>query len=149
MIELFNIKKLNKYDFVQDTLPSGTGTWLCSLTAGVYVRGYSYNVVVGVPTRIEIQEDLKIQEAISPTVEVVCNSINNWFYAERQLPTTVNYDTTLDEYIYEADCGEYTFNGYQITGINKDMFLVGDLVRIAGSMRNDKVAYVLDLSTGS
>lgn len=71
MIDLYTVKLNNQYDFIQDVMPSTNGTWLCSKTSTNYKRGYSYQVVQGVATRIEEKQDILITQAIQPTYEVV------------------------------------------------------------------------------
>lgn len=153
MIDLFNIKKYNEYDFIQATAPTVSGTWLCSEGNGTYIKGYSYQVTIGTPTtvtRIEVQEDLKIQSAIYPTIESVCQYLNNYFPVKRQ----ANDLYATNEYIcglnitesrelskYLATYGNYLFQNNQINGVQQ-LFLKDDLIRLQNAVRNNYISYV-------
>lgn len=159
MIDLFSIKKYNTYDFVQHTKPSGTGTWLVDETftdGAVYTKGYSYDVVSGVATRIEVSEDERINANLHPTIKMIMDFLNNYFYVKRQdfdeltintgswaIPTSL-----LDDIIkFFSDVSEYNFKADgEIDNLQNEIFIVGDLIRIAGSLRNDIVGYVESLS---
>ena len=160
MIELFSVKKYNDYDFVQNTVPSGTGTWLVSETFVVgpttYTKGYSYNVVSGTPTRIEASEDARILANLHSTIKLVLDSINNYFYELRQdQESTIIFDDwdiplslLRQACVNVSDVNNYEFKADgEINDLaDSDRFIVGDLIRIAGSTRNDKVGYVESLS---
>lgn len=158
MIDLFNIKKYNEYDFIQSTVPTVSSTWLCSESNGSYVKGYSYNVQIGaeqptptvIITRIEVQEDSKIQSAIYPTIESVCQYLNNYFPVKRQ----ANDLYATNEYIcglnitesrelskYLATYGNYLFQNNQINGVQQ-LFLKDDLIRLQNAVRNNYISYV-------
>jgi len=147
MIDLFKVKRFNEYDFVQDGLPASDGTWLCGLTAGVFVRGYSYQVTSGVATRIEqIQDDVILDEYYN-TFEGVLMFLNNYFYVKRQSDT--NYTQRLRDYelttqaqrqyeLYESASGNYQFNSNKtISNIKDNPFLIGDYVQVRETTRNN------------
>lgn len=155
MIDLYDVKQYNTYDFVQDTLPATDGTWLCSLTATIYTRGHSYNVVSGVATRIEEQQDNLILASVQSTIKTVFDWLNNPFYVRRALQENIDFTGRYDDdtffpidlwrkwSAYQADTNEYTFasNG-EITGVEDGTFIVGDLVNIEGGLRNNVTGYV-------
>lgn len=161
MIDLFQVKLNNEYDFIQDTLPTTDGSWLCSLTAGLYTRGHSYQVTGGVATRIEEVEDFKILDAIYPTLENACNYLNNYFYVRRATQDTYSYSYRFDKdyrpiqaqsddiNMYESDSAYYTFNATAKTvdGVKEDVFQVGDYVRITYALRNNLIANVTAKTT--
>lgn len=159
MIDLFSVKKYNSYDFVQNIIPSGTGTWLVNETftdVVVYTKGYSYNVVSGTTTRIEVSEDERINANLHPTIKLILDYLNNYFYIRRQsyetfVLNTGDWDiakTLLDQVVlYFSDINEYEFKADgEIDELAEDIFIVGDLIRIAGSLRNNIVGYVESLS---
>lgn len=160
MIDLYTVKKYSEYDFVQDTLPSSDGTWLCSLTASPYVRGYSYDVVSSVATRIEVVQDEMISDKIHPMIKTVFEWLSNPFYAQRAMQDTT-YSGRFDDWqffpislskkwnAYESDVSKYTFTDGVITGLQSDVFQVGDLINIEGALRNNIVGYVTAVSSGS
>ncbi len=78
MIDLLSVKLNNEYDYIQAALPNSDGSWLCTETSENYTQGYSYEVLNGVATRIEIKEDYLIENAILPTTEMVCIYLNNY-----------------------------------------------------------------------
>lgn len=82
MIDLFSVKLNKDYDFIQAEVPASSGTWLCSETNGDYVKGYSYDVVEGVATRIEQSKDYLINNSIYSTIESVCSYLNNMFFVK-------------------------------------------------------------------
>ena len=84
MIDLFSVKLNKDYDFIQADVPAGSGTWLCSETNGDYVKGYSYEVIEGVATRIEQSKDYLINNAIYSTIESVCSYLNNMFFVKNR-----------------------------------------------------------------
>lgn len=159
MIDLYEVKKWNEYDFIQDTLPASDGTWLCSLTAGDYVKGHSYNVSSGSATRIEQTKDMLIDAKIHPTINGVCEWLNNYFLVSRVLQNNAYvlpswgdsfFPTSLarDYGYYESDVSNYTFTGDVITGLESDVFKVGDMVTIMGALRNNVSGYVTQQSAG-
>lgn len=158
-IDLFNIKLNGDYDFIQDSIPSGTGTWLVSetfISGDTYTKGESYNVVSGTPTRIEETEDFKIDKVIYPTIQSVCEWLNNYFYVARQgetyisdspescLPISVDREWTN----YISVWGNYTFASGDITVIERNPFKSGDLVQIKQSLRNNLVSYSTLITDG-
>ena len=160
MIDLYEVKKWRTYDFIQDTLPASDGTWLCSLTAGPYTRGHSYQVTSGTATRIEANDDMLIEAKIHPTIDAVCGWLNNYFYVSRALQdTTYNHRYDDDWYVpialtrqasyYQSDVSSYTFASGVVTGLAGDIFAVGDLVTFRGALRNNIVGYVTAVSSGS
>lgn len=160
MIELFDVKKYNKYDFVQDTIPATDGTWLCSSSATPYVRGYSYKVASGVASRLDSVNDLRIQESIHSTIENVFNWLNNPFYAPRALQENISLKYVDSDYFmpvrlankwraYESDTGRYSFLNGEVSGIQTESFQVGDLVSIEGALRNNIVGYITGASSGT
>jgi len=142
MIDLFNIKKYNEYDFIQSTAPIVSGTWLCSETAGSYVRGYSYQVTIGTPmtvTRIEAQEDLKIQSAIYPAIETICNWLNNFFFAKVDVTCLSDCEPQYRG-IYTS--GNYTFNDSVISPVSSGIFEIDDLIQVKCAKRNNFISYI-------
>jgi len=159
MINLLSVKKYNTYDFVQDTLPASDGTWLCTLPAGSYTEGHSYNVESGTATRIEAQEDMRIEESIHSTIEAVFKWLNNPFYTSRSLQENDSLSERLQDELffpvtlrrkwisYYSDTAYYTFNASgTIDGVKTGTFVVGDLVNIEGALRNNVVGYVTDVT---
>lgn len=158
MIELYDVKKYNTYNYVQDTLPTLDGTWLCSLTDSGFVRGYSYQVTSSVATRIEILQDELITEKTHPTLSNVLTWINNPFYVSRALQEQTTFTRNFDDdyffpislsrkwQAYESDTGKYTFTGGVISGVTEGTFIVGDLINIEGALRNNLFGYVTAIS---
>lgn len=154
MITLFDVKLNKNYDFVQDTVPTGTGSWLVSDDFSTYTKGQSYNVVDGTPTRTEQVTDLKIERAIYPTIQATCEWLNNFFYSRRQtfvddqdfITETDDYDIPIRVYkqysTYLSNLGNYTFNNNVVTGFTDVVFITNDLVHIKESYRNNLVSYV-------
>lgn len=160
MITLFEVKLNNEYKFIQDNLPTTDGTWLCSLTAGLYTRGHSYQVTGGTATRIEEVEDFKILDAIYPTLENACNYLNNYFYVSNKHTATECVFTKFFDYYpstaqkqdiieYVSNSGYYDFNAVSKTvdGVKYNVFQVGDYVRIAYALRNNLIANVTAKTT--
>lgn len=159
MINLYTVKlnNANSYDYVQDTLPTEDGVWLCTLTAGLYTQGYTYQVTSGTATRIELAEDLKIEDSIYSTLENVCNYLNNWFYIERQTQDKYFWSNRFEkDYCpldrqqaeindYVSDSAYYTFDGTAktIADIAEDIFLAGDYIRVNYAIRNNFMASVV------
>lgn len=149
MIDLLSIKLFGDYDFVQNTVPTSDGTWLCSDLLTGYTKGYSYNVVDGVATRIEAKQDYKILNSIYPTIESVCQYLNNYFPVKRQandLGTTNEYynlsiteSRELSKYL--STYGNYLFQTKQIQGVQQ-IFLKDDLIRLQNAVRNNYISYV-------
>lgn len=161
MITLFEVKQYSEYDFVQDTLPASDGTWLCSLTATSYTRGHSYQVTSGVATRIEITQDLRIQDSIYSTLENTLEYLNNYFYIPRQTQDNWSYSYRFeDDYspyppqrwdinTYESDSAFYSFNGTNKTvdNIAENVFEVGDYIRVHYAKRNNLMATITAKTT--
>lgn len=88
MIDLFSVKLNNNYDEIGAIPTIENGTFLCDTTSENYIKGYSYQITNGNAERIEATQDYKIKNAIYPTIQNVCEWLNNWFtikydYAER------------------------------------------------------------------
>lgn len=88
MIDLFSVKLNNNYDEIGAIPTIENGTFLCDTTSENYIKGYSYQITNGNAERIEQTQDYKIKNAIYPTIQNVCEWLNNWFtikydYAER------------------------------------------------------------------
>ncbi|PNX49902.1 MAG: hypothetical protein BV457_00245 [Thermoplasmata archaeon M9B1D] len=161
MIDLYSVKKYSSYDFVQNTKPSSTGTWLVSETffdVETYTKGESYNVTSVSPftaVRIETSEDAKIEANLHHTLKLVLDYLNNFFYEIRQ-DFNVSFDygewdikqsLINDNIHYLSDMNQYEFKvDGEIDSLSEDIFEVGDLIRIAGSLRNDIVGYIESLS---
>ena len=145
MIDLFSVKLNNKYDFIQAEVPTGSGTWLCTETNGDYTKGYSYEVVEGVATRIEAKEDYLINNAIYPTIENVCNYLNNMFFVKNLAATfPMFWDCiTLQDFPYDYNyiytSGSLTFNNGVISPVSN--INAGDLIFVYGQ-RNRFFSYV-------
>lgn len=128
MIDLFSVKLNKDYDFIQAEVPAGSGTWLCSETNGDYVKGYSYEVVEGVATRIEQSQDYLINNSIYSTIESVCSYLNNMFFVK-------NFTS-----------GSLTFNNGKISPVSN--INAGDLIFVCGQ-RNRFFSYVSDVEKNS
>ena len=145
MIDLFSVKLNKDYDFIQAEAPAGSGTWLCSETNGVYVKGYSYDVVEGVATRIEIKEDYLINNSIYSTIENVCNYLSNMFFVKNLANAFPMYwdNITLEDFHYDYNCifssGSLTFNNGKISPVNN--VNTDDLIYVCGQ-RNRFFSYV-------
>ena len=87
MIDLFSIKINGKYDDIGATPTIDNGLFLCDTTGENYTRGYTYEVTtVGnnkTVTRIDAVNDYKIKMSIYPTIQNVCEWLNNWFVIKR------------------------------------------------------------------
>ena len=84
MIDLFSIKMNGNYDEIGALPTIQNGTFLCSETVDCecncnYQKGYSYQITNSVAARIEQAIDYKIQNAIYPTIQNICEWLNNWF----------------------------------------------------------------------
>ena len=145
MIDLFSVKFNKDYDFIQAEVPAGSGTWLCSETNGDYVKGYSYEVVEGVATRIEIKEDYLINNSIYSTIESVCSYLNNMFFVKNLANTFPMYwdCITLQDFPYDYNyiytSGSLTFNNGVISPVSN--INTGDLIYVYGQ-RNRFFSYV-------
>lgn len=152
MIDLFSVKLNKDYDFIQAEVPAGSGTWLCSETNDDYVKGYSYEVVEGVATRIEIKEDYLINNSIYSTIESVCSYLNNMFFVKNLAATfPILWDClTLQvfpyDYNYIYTSGSLTFDNGKISPVSN--INVGDLIYVCGQ-RNRFFSYVTGIETNS
>ena len=145
MIDLFSVKLNKDYDFIQAEVPAGSGTWLCSATNGDYVKGYSYEVIEGVATRIEQSKDYLINNSIYSTIESVCSYLNNMFFVKNLANTfPMLWDNiTLENFYYDYNCifssGSLTFKDGVISPVNN--INAGDLIYVCGQ-RNRFFSYV-------
>lgn len=152
MIDLLSVKLNNKYDFIQAEVPTGSGTWLCSETNGDYTKGYSYEVVEGVATRIEQSQDYLINNAIYPTVENVCSYLNNMFFVKNQAYVyPMLWDCiTFEDFSYDLNClfagGSLTFDNGKISPVNN--VNADDLIYVCGQ-RNRFFSYVSTVEENS
>ena len=152
MIDLFSVKLNKDYDFIQADVPTGSGTWLCTETNGDYVKGYSYDVVEGVATRIEQSKDYLINNAIYSTIENVCSYLNNMFFVKNLAATfPMFWDCiTLQDFPYDynyiyTSCS-LTFNNGVISPVSD--INTGDLIYVYGQ-RNRFFSYVSTVETNS
>lgn len=87
MIDLFSIKLNGIYDDIGVTPSINEGVFLCSETSQNYTKGYTYQITKhGNETqavRIDAVNDFKIESAIYPTIQNVCEWLNNWFTIRR------------------------------------------------------------------
>lgn len=145
MIDLFSVKLNKDYDFIQTEVPVGSGTWLCSETNGDYVKGYSYDVVEGVATRIEQSKDYLINNSIYSTIESVCSYLNNMFFVKNLATTFPMYwdCITLQDFPYDYNyiytSGSLTFKDGIISPVGN--INTGDLIYVYGQ-RNRFFSYV-------
>lgn len=145
MIDLFSVKLNKDYDFIQSDVPAGSGSWLCSETNGDYVKGYSYEVVEGVATRIEAKEDYLINDSIYSTIESVCSYLNNMFFVKNLAATFPMYwdCITLQDFPYDYNyiytSGSLTFDNGVISPVSN--IHTGDLIFVYGQ-RNRFFSYV-------
>lgn len=152
MIDLFSVKLNNDYDFIQADVPAGSGTWLCSETNGDYTKGYSYEVVEGVATRIEVKEDYLINNSIYSTIESVCSYLNNMFFVKNLAATfPMFWDCiTLQDFPYDYNyiytSGSLTFNNGVISPVGN--INTGDLIYVYGQ-RNRFFSYVTGVEENS
>ena len=152
MIDLFSVKLNKDYDFIQAEVPAGSGTWLCSETNGDYVKGYSYEVVEGVATRIEIKEDYLINNSIYSTIENVCSYLNNMFFVKNLAATfPMFWDCiTLQDFPYDYNyiytSGSLTFKDGIISPVSN--INTGDLIYVYGQ-RNRFFSYVSTVEENS
>ena len=152
MIDLFSVKLNKDYDFIQAEAPAGSGTWLCSATNGDYVKGYSYEVIEGVATRIEVKEDYLINNSIYSTIESVCSYLNNMFFVKNLAATFPMYwdCITLQDFPYDYNyiytSGSLTFDNGKISPVSN--INAGDLIYVCGQ-RNRFFSYVTGVETNS
>jgi|GEM_PF-1588898 len=152
MIDLFSVKLNKDYDFIQADVPAGSGTWLCSETNGDYTKGYSFEVVEGVATRIEQSQDYLINNAIYPTVENVCSYLNNMFFVKNLAATFPMYwdCITLQDFPYDYNyiytSGSLTFKDGIISPVSN--INTGDLIYVYGQ-RNRFFSYVTGVEESS
>ena len=145
MIDLFSVKLNKDYDFIQAEAPAGSGTWLCSTTNGDYVKGYSYEVVEGVATRIEQSKDYLINNSIYSTIESVYSYLNNMFFVKNLAATFPMYwdCITLQDFPYDYNyiytSGSLTFKDGVISPVSN--INAGDLIYVCGQ-RNRFFSYV-------
>ena len=151
-IDLFSVKINGNYDYIQNTVPSATGTWLVSDNITGYQKGQSYNVVSGIPTQISPAIDYKINRVIYKTIENVCEYLNNYFYVKRDEGSIYNFDLTnydispLDiedkriYFNYLGNWGNYIFNNNSLD-VKNCVFQTGDLIQVRNSFRNNYVSY--------
>ncbi len=152
MIDLLSVKLNNKYDFIQTEVPAGSGSWLCTETNGDYVKGYSYEVVEGVATRIEQSKDYLINNSIYSTIESVCSYLNNMFFVKNLAnPFPMFWDCiTLEDFHYDYNCifssGSLTFDNGKISPVSN--INTGDLIYVCGQ-RNRFFSYVSTVEENS
>ena len=152
MIDLFSVKLNKDYDFIQTEVPVGSGTWLCSETNGDYTKGYSYEVVEGVATRIEAKEDYLINNSIYSTIESVCSYLNNMFFVKNLANTfPMFWDCiTLQDFPYDYNyiytSGSLTFKDGVISPVSN--INAGDLIFVYGQ-RNRFFSYVSTVEENS
>ena len=152
MIDLFSVKLNKDYDFIQAEVPTGSGTWLCTETNGDYVKGYSYDVVEGVATRIEQSKDYLINNSIYSTIENVCSYLNNMFFVKNLAATfPMLWDNiTLENFYYDYNCifssGSLTFKDGIISPVSN--INTGDLIYVYGQ-RNRFFSYVTGVEGNS
>ena len=152
MIDLFSVKLNKDYDFIQAEVPAGSGTWLCTETNGDYVKGYSYEVVEGVATRIEQSKDYLINNSIYSTIENVCSYLNNMFFVKNLAATFPMYwdCITLQDFPYDYNyiytSGSLTFDNGKISPVSN--INAGDLIFVYGQ-RNRFFSYVTGVEGNS
>lgn len=100
MIDLFSIKLNGQYDEIGATPTITEGLFLCDTTGENYTKGYSYQITTEnettTVTRIDKVNDYKITQAIYPTIQNVCEWLNNWFTIKR------NFEDFFQGNIYGA-----------------------------------------------
>ena len=152
MIDLLTVKLNNQYDFIQPDLPTGSGSWLCTETNGDYTKGYSYDVVEGVATRIEQSKDYLINNSIYSTIENVCSYLNNMFFVKNLANTfPMLWDNiTLEDFHYDYNCilssGSLIFDNGKISPVSN--INAGDLIFVCGQ-RNRFFSYVSTVEENS
>lgn len=110
MIDLFSVKLNNNYDDIGATPTIENGTFLCDTTSENYTRGYSYQITDGNAIRIEQTSDYKIKNAIYPTIQNVCEWLNNWFTIKR------NYEDFFQGNIYGSGGAWHELPQFPTTG---------------------------------
>lgn len=87
MIDLFSIKLNGKYDEIGAIPTISEGVFLCDTTGEDFIKGYTYkisSISTGTTAeRINAVDDYKIQKNIYPTIQNVCEWLNNWFTIRR------------------------------------------------------------------
>lgn len=83
MIDLFSIKLNGTYDEIGEIPTIQNGTFFCDTTSENYTKGYSYQITNGNAERFDAVSDYKIKQAIYPTIQNVCEWLNNWFTVRR------------------------------------------------------------------
>lgn len=87
MIDLFSVKLNGKYDEIGAVPTIQNGLFLCDTTGENYTKGFTYQISKqGNQThaeRIDAVTDYKIHKAIYPTIQNVCEWLNNWFTIKR------------------------------------------------------------------
>jgi len=155
MINLFNIKLNGDYDFIQDTVPTSNGTWLCSATSIGYTKGYSYSISGDDISRIEVVNDFKCSSFLLSTILNTCEYLNNFFYVDRQDNDIIEWDNTYSTLSIEntkdfnrkaSTYGNYTFLNGVVTGVQSNVFQIDDLVRLKCAIRNNYLSYVTNVS---
>lgn len=83
MIDLFSVKLSGEYDEIGATPTITEGLFLCDTTGETYTRGYTYQITTvnnqTQATRFDTVSDYRIQQAIYPMIQGVCEWLNNWF----------------------------------------------------------------------
>lgn len=87
MIDLFSIKLHGQYDEIGSVPTISEGLFLCDTTSENYVRGYSYQISTEnneqTAVRVDNVTDYKLNSLIYPTIQNVCEWLNNWFTIRR------------------------------------------------------------------
>lgn len=100
MIDLFSIKLNGNYDEIGAVPTISEGVFLCDTDGENYKRGYSYQITTVSneqnAERIDTVTDYKITKNIYPTIQNVCEWLNNWFTIRR------NYEDFWQGNIYGA-----------------------------------------------
>lgn len=138
MIDLFSVKLNNNYDEIGATPTIENGTFLCDTTSENYTKGYSYQITNGNAERIETTQDYKIKNAIYPTIQSVCEWLNNWFISYCTCPRTA-FDNPV---IYKTGqlCKVYydkNFYAPSYITVENDVITYDNSIIEAGKHRND------------
>lgn len=110
MIDLFSIKLNGKYDEIGATPTISDGLFLCDTSNGTSCRGMSYQITNNIPVRINEAEDYKLKAAIYPTIQNVCEWLNNWFTIRR------NYEDFFQGNIYGSGGAYHELSQFPTTG---------------------------------
>lgn len=120
MIDLFSVKLSGEYDEIGATPTIQDGLFLCDTTSENYTRGYSYQITNSNAERFDAVSDYKIKQAIYPTIQSVCEWLNNYFLRKPQ--NKCEYDCWFrngDKNIKTGDllfcvlkCSGFSFVGY-------------------------------------